>query len=235
MKGKIKYIIFIILFLLAILSIYILSSFKPNTKEEEKEVFKVNKILCYTSASAVSSEEEIETNWEVDIYQYTDIAIYIEKLQEKTIAQLYIDNIEILKKPILGNTNICKKKLEDFAKPMQLKENLEHIQFEVSEKAEFSQDCVKPITLSYVNNIKQSYTITNTEEKLEYNETILKRAKILTSDLMAQISFNVNIIDAENEKYICKITLDIPIEELMNGQKKIEKTENVKFIREGMI
>lgn len=229
MKGKIKYILLMVLIILAIIGAYIIAN--PKTQvTEEKEAFQINKITLYSSANAVSNEG-LEKNWELDIYQYTDIAIYVEKLENKEIERIYIDNISISEKPQLGQANVYKKELEDFAKAMQLEKFAEIIEFEVAEKGEFLQNCVNPITISYVNNVKQDYPITNINDKLEYNASVLKRAKILTSEIKAQISFDVNIVDSENIKHTCNVQLEVPVEELMNGQNTVEKSENIKLKR----
>lgn len=229
MKGKIKYIVLMVLIILAIIGAYIIANPKIQVTEE-KEAFQINKITLYSSANAVSNEE-LDENWELDIYQYTDIAIYVEKLENKEIERIYIDNLNISELPQVGQANIYKKELEDFAKAMQPDEFAETIEFEVAENGEFLQNCVNPLTISYVNNVKQDYTITNINEKLEYNESVLKRTKILTSEIKAQISFDVNIVDSENVKHTCNVQLDIPVEELINGQNTVEKDENIKLKR----
>lgn len=236
MKENIKYIILIILMALILVNSYILLQPKKEEMKENKVAFRINKIECYTSANAIE-EEEIQENWNVDIYQYTDIAVYIEKLEDKTIKNIYVDNINITDSPQNGTVIICKKKIEEFAKPILLNEVIKEITYEVANdsKAEFLEDCSKPIIIGYVNNIKSDYTIANNQEKLEFNETILRKTKILSSEIMAQISFNVNIIDAEGTKYVCKVELEIPIEELFNGQKIVEKNDFMEFIREDMI
>ena len=135
MKGKIRHILLMVLIILAIISIYIIASPKIQVTEE-KEAFQINKILLYSSANTETSDD-IEENWELDIYQYTDIAIYIEKIGNKTINNVYIDNISILQKPQLGEANLYKKPLEDFAKAMKVEAFAEKIEFEVAEDGEF--------------------------------------------------------------------------------------------------
>lgn len=235
MKEKIKYVILIILLILIVISMYIIANAKPKNKGEEPERIAVNKIVCYSSANAINSSENIKENWEVDIYQYTDIAIYLQKIRNIEIASVYLDNIEINKKPTLGEANIYRKNIDDFAKNMLLETAEDKIELKVSLDGEndFLQNCTSPITISYINkNIKRNYLIPNTSQQLTFDETILKRAMILSEEIEAQISFDINIIDSEQNKYIAKITLDIPIKEMMNGQNTVEIDNYIPFSRE---
>lgn len=234
MMKKIKYVILMILLIFIIISIYIILNTKSNNEIKEPERIAVNKIICYSSANAINSNENIKENWELDIYQYTDIAIYLQKIRNIEIASLYLDNIKINKKPILGEANIYRKKVEDFAKNMILETVEDKIELNVSseDKNEFLQNCTIPITISYINkNIKQNYFIPNSVEQLNFDETILKRAMILLEEIEAQISFNINIIDSEQNKYIAEIQLDIPVEEMMNENNTVEINKYIPFIR----
>lgn len=77
-----------------------------NNKEQ---VFKVEKILICSSANAVDFSEK-QNLQDMSIYQYTDIAVYInngEELTNKnTVKKLYIDNISLE-----GTSDIGKKSL----------------------------------------------------------------------------------------------------------------------------
>lgn len=221
MKGRIKYIIVIILAFFVIFSIYIILNSKNNIQEEQKTYFVLDKILLYTSAMAFQSENANVSDLQVDIYQYTDFAMYINNIENKEIKRVYIDNIKILQEPNVGDINIYRKKLEDFARPQKQEELTKELEFETE------QDI--PIILSYVNKIKQDYVLASTNEKIEYDETILKRAKIVSEELKSQIMFDINIIDSEDNKYKCEVNVIIPIEELVNGENIIEKNEKIKF------
>lgn len=221
MKGRIKYIIVIILAFFVIFSIYIILNSKNNIQEEQKTYFVLDKILLYTSAMAFQSENANVSDLQVDIYQYTDFAMYINNIENKEIKRVYIDNIKILQEPNVGDINIYRKKLEDFARPQKQEELTKELEFETE------QDI--PIILSYANKIKQDYVLASTNEKIEYDETILKRAKIVSEELKSQIMFDINIIDSEDNKYKCEVNVIIPIEELVNGENIIEKNEKIKF------
>ena len=110
-KIKGKYLIIIFIIILIILSIIYGNIINTNIKynqfskenmkvyENNKEqVFKVEKILICSSANAVDLSEKKNLQ-DMSIYQYTDIAIYIDNGEElsnkNTVKQLYIDNISL--------------------------------------------------------------------------------------------------------------------------------------------
>ena len=77
-----------------------------NNKEQ---VFKVEKILICSSANAIDLSEK-QNLQDMSIYQYTDIAVYInngdELTNKNTVKKLYIDNISLE-----GTSDIGKKSL----------------------------------------------------------------------------------------------------------------------------
>lgn len=232
MLGKIKSVIFVILIILIALSAYIIANTKPENSQNEQETIAINKIVLYSSANAVNSTDNLKTDWEVDIYQYTDIAIYLQKMKDINIQKVYVDNIQITKKPSLGEAGVYSKKIEDFAKNMLLEENNEKIEFTVSLDGanDFQQNCTNPITISYINkNIKERFLIKNNDEQFVFDETILKRALILPEDIEAQLSFDINIVDTNGKQYKENVVLDIPVNELMDGEKSVEINEHRVF------
>ena len=135
----------------------------------------------------------------------------------------------------MGDANIHRKNIQDFAKNMLIEDVEDKIELKVSVEGEndFLQNCINPITISYINkDIKQNYIIPNTSQQISFDENILKKALILEEEIEAQISFDINIIDSEQNKYNTKIIIDIPIKELMNGQNTVEIENYIPFNRE---
>ncbi len=115
-KRKIKnnkFKILCILVLICLLVLYFLLNFvykkykiKTNFENDlssissgtENDTFYVKKIVLYSSANATNNETNRDL-WNLNIYQFTDIAIYIENNYENelnssnTIKSLTIDNI----------------------------------------------------------------------------------------------------------------------------------------------
>ena len=82
-----------------------------NNKEE---VFKVDKILICSSANAVDFSEK-QNLQDMSIYQYTDIAVYInngdELTNKNTIKKLYIDNVSLEGKTSIGEKSLNYKNI----------------------------------------------------------------------------------------------------------------------------
>lgn len=94
-------------------------------KLNAQTVFSIDKIYMYSSANAIENKENRPV-WNMNLYQYTDIAIYInnrsdDKLTyENSIKSLYIDNIKFtdVKK---GKPSIYYKDINEFGKSIYTK------------------------------------------------------------------------------------------------------------------
>ena len=70
-------------------------------EENANPVFRISKIILYSSAHAVDNSENSKLE-DIDISQFTDIAIYIDNkgksseiTAENTVNEMFIDNIEM--------------------------------------------------------------------------------------------------------------------------------------------
>jgi len=93
------------LFLLIILIIVFLSYFgvkkisvpkKTKMSSDYSDQFLIDKIYYYSSANAINNNTTYQNpEWNLDLYQYTDIGIYLNRLENNYINNIYIDNINI--------------------------------------------------------------------------------------------------------------------------------------------
>lgn len=132
-KYKIKRKIFISIVLAVILTLmlnYTISVRLMNKRLDEeigniyklnsKTVFSIDKIVLYSSANAIENTEK-RAVWNINPYQFTDIAIYINNRKdeyfdyENTIKEMYIDNVKF-SGPELGFPNLYYKNADDFGK-----------------------------------------------------------------------------------------------------------------------
>lgn len=223
------------------------------SKNNEEEVFKVEKIVLCSSANAIDKSEE-QNLQDLSIYQYTDIAVYInngEELSNKnTINRMYIDNISLE-----GNSKKGKKFLQyknplNFGlKPEFFEKNLQtpdNIDFKVIytnkenknanyEEPSFYTDCSNPITLQYINyDLETGYKMEE-NDTISFNGKILKSAGINNKDLECRIRFKINIINNQHEKYTCWINFKLPVDDIFEGTSMKLKETNAskyKFFRE---
>ena len=71
----------------------------------------------------------------------------------------------------------------------------------------------------YLNsNIKTDHTITNIEEKLAFDGSILKRASIPLSSIKNEVTFNIHIVTNSSEEYMYPVHLQIPLQNEDNGK-----------------
>lgn len=225
-----------------------------------KTVFSIDKIILYSSANAIKNEVTRPV-WDLNVYQYTDIAIYInnhsddELDSENAIKTLYIDNIKLngVKK---GEQSLYFKNAPDFGKSIystvEKKEDADSnkigdkMEFSVLndgdinyEKRQIYADCSSPITLEYVNNIVNNKIISDIENDVKYDGSILKRSGIVLSDIKSSISFRINLTNNYNQKYMANVYIEIPLEDSVTGdniysgkfEKKIEEENYSKFYR----
>ena len=225
-----------------------------------KTVFSIDKIILYSSANAIKNEVTRPV-WNLNIYQYTDIAIYInnhsdEELNyENSIKSLYIDNIKLngVKKgkqalyfknaPDFGKSIYSTVEKKDDAESSKIGDKLEFYVLNDGdinyEKRQIYADCSSPITLEYVNNIVDNKVISDIENDVKYDGSILKRSGIVLSDIKTSISFRINLTNNYNQKYMANVYIEIPLENSVTGdniysgkfEKKIEEENYYKFYR----
>ena len=115
----IVFILFIIVFILAYLlfQIYVLKnnfekSILPFANKNNKTIFQVNKIVLFSNCDAKNKTGSISNFTIENLYQYTDIAIFInsssteEKTLENTFKKVNISNIQYNTSPELRRTKI---------------------------------------------------------------------------------------------------------------------------------
>lgn len=259
-KKRTKIIIFtmaIVLIIIVLLYVNIVHLFlyrRKFAKENERvyemnknQVFKVEKIVLCSSANAIDLSEKQDMQ-DLNIYQYTDIAIYLDNGSElsknNTVKEMYIDNISLDGNNDLGQKSLTYKNTLQFGLKQEIKEpketnninfNIVHTNKENEEvnynEATFFTDCSNPITLEYLNyNVKEGFSMENNKSIL-FDGSILKEAGISKKDIECKIKFRINIINNENQKYSCPINIQIPLSDIFNGTTmKAKSTDDNKYI-----
>ena len=106
MKNKILSIVLIIItgFTLYILFFQNRATKPQNTNQEYSECpFIIEKEIFYSGILPKSTSFYDSNNWNLSISQYTDIAIYLDRLNENVTEKNYIMNFEILNIDIFIN------------------------------------------------------------------------------------------------------------------------------------
>ena len=250
-------ILFIIVFVLCYLLFYkyvLKRNFESTvldfSSKNEETVFEINKITFFSSCDA-KNKSASSTNFTIEnIYQYTDIALFItspneEKTLKNTLKSAYIDNIEYTKIPTLGTPNLYYKNIYNFAKSDIVDNNLinDRLDFTITSEDEANLDTptlynnlANPIVLSYVNsNIKTDYTLTDTSTPITYDGTLLKKCEVLLNSISSSLSFDIHITNNLDEEFKCSVYLDIPLESeeesIYDGSVTLRKDTNFTFYR----
>lgn len=222
----------------------------PFASKNQNTIFKINKITFFSSCDA-KNKTASNSNFTIeDLYQYTDIALFItstseEKTFENTLKEVSINNIKFTSSPTLGEPKLYYKNINNFAKSEISEENLinENLDFNITSEDEVNLDkptlynnLANPIVLSYINhNIKTDYTITDTSTPMTYDGSLLKRCNILLNNIACSFSFDVYVTNNLSQEFKCTIYIDIPLDldnqSIYNGNITLKKDTNFNFYR----
>lgn len=216
----------------------------------EESIFTINNITLFSSAD---SKSEIQANSALklsNLYQYTDIAIFLNPVDtnltyKNTLKDVYIDNINFVTIPDEGIPNLYYKDINKFTTSEYIEENKIDNDLHFSVSSEENEDlslpilynnCANPITLSYVNNIKTDFTLPNAFSQITYDGSLLKKCGIPLSVLSCSVSFDVHVTNNLGQEFICPIYIDIPIEledgtSIYDGKVLFKDTTNYTFYR----
>ena len=212
-----------------------------NNCSEFSDIFKISKIVLFSSANATNNQTTRDL-WNLNIYQYTDIAIFLDNNKEiglneqNTIKKLYLDNISFENISNRGTPLLYYKDIKSFGTSNLLEynkinESLNFINYDEildTSKPNFYTTCQTPITAEFVNNIKENAIIPNTGTPLKFDGSLLPKANISLNSIMCNLSFNINIVNNLDEKFVYNVSFPIPLEDenssIYDGYVKKELT-----------
>lgn len=242
---------FVILIILAFITfilyyIFILSSSSAKNKfanqmieisdENENSIFNIQKILLYSSATAVDESED-QSLKNMNISQYSDLSIYIDNTSyitdltnENTIKELYIDNIVISSNSDKGSKLLNYKNPLNFGKykDIEAPEN-NRIDFNIintnseNENRDYSQpsfytDCSNPITLGYLNKgLLTNYSVSEGSSTVSFNGKILQEANVNLEDINYTLNFKIHIVNNLNQKFVYDMSLNVNLNDDNGG------------------
>lgn len=221
--------------------------------EENKEpIFKIGKIILYSSANAVDNSDGQLKN--IDISQFTDMEIYIDNTKkseaitaENTINEMYIDNIKFSTNANTGTKALNYKNPFDCGKFIDLENYRDDgILFKVNNTNQkdsesdyndniFFTDCSNPISLGFVNkNFLTGCEVNSTNGSITFDGSILKSANVNLKEIEPTISFTIHITNNYNEKFTCNLSFKVDLSAtdggIYNGYvMKVLNTEDVKY------
>jgi hypothetical protein len=187
--------------------------------------------VFYSSANAIDNSEG-ETLQDLNICQFTDIAIYLDNQNsstdltgENTIKELYVNNMKIESTSQKGEKTLSYKNPLYYGKFRLPSEDSEDtINFNVvytnedNDKSDyidptFYTDCSNPITLGYMNkNIVKNYSVTEQGTEIKFDGSILQATNVELDDLKSNVSFDIHIKNNLDEEFVCNIGFEVPIQ-----------------------
>ena len=199
-------------------------------EQNENPIFKIQKILIYSSANAIDKSEN-ESLQDLSILQYSDIAITIDNTStiydltnENTVKDLYIDNISITTGSDKGHQYVNYKSALDFAKYKEIEElDGDKIEYNIvstndeNNNTDYAQptfyaDCSNPITLEYMNqDIITNYAASSDSNTISFNGKVLQEAGIDLNDINYSLNFTIHIVNNLNEEFICPVRLQVDL------------------------
>lgn len=261
-KKNVFYIIlilsFILLVILSFISIRELNRKQISSKAmqnaynfESDSPFSINKIVYFSSANCNSKINPNSSFTISDLYQYTDIAIFINNNADgnfnasNTLKNVKLSDITFTLPPSIGNPNLYFKNINNFAsnnfdENNKIENNLE---FTISSEDEIDystptlfNNCANPITLCYVNsNLKSDYTLTDDISNISYDGSLLKNCNITLNSIACKLSFLITITNNLDEIYTCPVILNIPLSTenstVYNGNLTLNDSTDYNFIK----
>lgn len=213
-------------------------------------IFTIDEIIMFSSADAEYKTNTANNFTIQNLYQYTDIAIFLENNSdennlENTLKSVSISNIKFSNSPKLGTPNLFFKSINDFTKNDIITENPIKDSFEFSVSSSDNSDLnsptlynnlANPLTFSYINtNIKPDYTITDISSPITYNGSLLQRCNISLEDISCRLSFDINIINNLDQKFKTNLSINIPLStddnSIYNGSLILKNDTKYNFYR----
>ena len=205
------------------------------SEQNQLSVFKVNKILIYSSANAINNRSDNSLE-DLNICQYTDIAIYIDNTSsisdlttQNTVKELWIDNIKITPNSDLGSQVLNYKNLNTFGKFDNITSaNNSRIDFNIvntneqNETSDYSTptfytDCSNPISLGYINSgIVKNYSIHDNINSVVLKGKLLQQANVNLSQIGYNLTFDIHIKNYDDDSFVYHSNIDVDL----NTKKK---------------
>jgi len=223
-----------IIFILIGLSILVIFVQKSNENQENKNIMSNNnqqkispisleKIVLFSSASALNDYSN--PWWNLNVYQYTDVAIYLSSDKSVTSSSnIIIDNFSFLEGPKLGTPQISYISPLDLGKhsaDIYSNEKSENISYKITELSEeesfekptFFNNFSSPITFRYINkDIVKDYVLkSESSSSLTFDGTLLQKCFIDLEDIACKVSLDLTYKISDSEQYKYNLVFKIPL------------------------
>lgn len=231
-KNKIVKTILTIAITISILFAVMMYLLTYHENGETNIPFKISKIVIVSSTDGVPSNNSQE-QWAIDVNQNNDIYLYIDKNKNygktELIENVKISNFNISKQTEKGEVKIYKTTTEESKMFSNSKEfEINELTYEGNIESNIKQSKISNqgglIVFRCANNNVSKYS-SATATEVNYNQ-LLQMANVSQEDLKLNISFDLEIKVVNKKTYQATISLELPVEDVINkGTTNIEITD----------
>ena len=240
-SKKVFHICMVISILVVMLFIFGMIALRYEVEGETNLPFNISKIIIVSTVNG-EEKENSEYNWDFNIAQSNDIYMSIEKNSgyndTEVIENIVLTNFSLISKPQKGQMKILKPDSET-GSLFNMSEN--NIVEEIQYKGALNTDIKKQeignqggiILFRYSNSNLGEY-ISNEEDTIIHDSSLLQKIGVTKEELYATLSFEMQITLKSEKKYEATVELKMPIENLIeSGTGSIEITDlsNIIFKR----
>lgn len=238
-KNLLKKCLFIIF--LSVLSMIVISiMLKYDVEGEKKLPFSISKILLVSTVDGNEQTDE-QNIWNIDVTQVNDLYIYLDKTidDEQTINQIKVENFVVNKAPSKGKLKVLRPtgelpNLYTYSEQDYINGSITYLGAAI--------DDMKALEISNNGGVigfrvaleNLGNFISNENIEVTYDGKLLSNMGVNLEEISFNISFDIIITTSENVNYKGTITLDMPINSVIEeGSSSTEITEfsNIVFKR----
>ena len=153
--------------------------------------------------------------------KYSISKIYIDNISfsNNNTGALSLSYIPILNFGLISNEELTNPAEQQSKIDFNIVDDKEILLNNIVREPSIDKNLILPITLRYLNsNIKVNHTITNIEENLSFDGSILKRASIPLSSIKNEVTFTIHIVTDSSEEYMYPIHLQITLQNEDNSK-----------------
>ena len=213
-KNRILHILTISIFVILVCALAFFVIFKYQVEGEKNAVFDISKILVVSTVEGISKDAPT-AKWDLNINQNNDVYITVEKNGKKqdAIKNVTINNVQIESAPIKGKINLYKPAETGLFKNNDKYKIENELIYTGSKEGSINNLEISnqggTVIIRFCNSNICSY-ISNEDEQISHDGTLLTKAGINLEEIKAKVSFDVIIETESGIKYKTTVNLDLP-------------------------
>ena len=241
-KEKLKLAITLAFIIIAFV-IAITIMLKYSQEGETNMPFNLSEIIVVSSAEGVTKAENLDNyKWNLDIMQYNDIYLHIEK-NEDYDKNAYIESVTIenfsFDTPNVGNTRVympssTEGSLFSYDDTYLINRSLTYDGAESSNTKTLEVSSQGGNILFRAANTEVGEYVSNDDAEISHNGTLLTKTNVNLEDLKYNISFDL-VIDTNIATYRGTVSLELPVGDIITeGTSQLDEKDcsNIVFKRE---